>query len=148
MQVTTTTLTSADIDALEPLLATALRPLPDALDRAMRALAMARTVAAGAPVVDQPSSDAGAASDPAAAEREDAAEPVVDQPPRYPGVAWCACKTPTSAPRYAQRADGSWGRLWWVAGRWVIRDCRERKCLACGMALEDAKDKEVDNAAE
>lgn len=146
--MTTTTLTSADIDALEPLLATALRPLPDALDRAMRALAMARTVADGAPVVARSSSATDASSEPAAAECEDAVVPVVDQPPQYPGVAWCACLTRKSAPRYAQRADGSWGRLWWVAGRWVIRDCRERKCLVCGMVLEDAKAKEADNAAE
>lgn len=75
---TTATLTTADIDALEPLLATALRPLPDALDRAMRALAMARTVADGAQVVDQPSIDAEAASEPAAAECENSAAPLVD----------------------------------------------------------------------
>lgn len=142
---TTTILTAAEIDALEPLLATALQPLPDALASAMRALAMARTVADGAPVVDRPSSDAEAASEPVAAECEGAVAPVVDQPPRYPGVAWCACK-PT--PRYAQRADGTWGRLWWVAGRWVIRDCRERKCRVCGMALEDANAGEADHAAE
>lgn len=143
--MTTPTLTTAEIDALEPILTTALRPLPDALASAMRALAMARAVADGAQVVDQPSIGADAASEPVAAECEDAGVPVVDQPPQYPGVAWCACK-PT--PRYAQRADGTWGRLWWVAGRWVIRDCRERKCRVCGMALEDANAGEADHAAE
>lgn len=145
---TTTILTAAEIDAIEPLLATALRPLPDALASAMRALAMARTVADGAPVVDRPSSDAEAASEPVAAECEGAVAPVVDQPPRYPGVAWCACLMQESAPRYAQRADGIWGRLWWVAGRWVIRDCRERKCRVCGTELEDVTAKEADHAAE
>lgn len=39
------TLTAAEIDSLEPLLATALQPLPDVLERARLALAMARTVA-------------------------------------------------------------------------------------------------------
>lgn len=76
--MTTTTLTSADIDALEPLLATALQPLPDALDRAMRALAMARSVADGAQEADKPSSDTDATSESAAAECEDAVVPVVD----------------------------------------------------------------------
>lgn len=128
---TTTILTAAEIDALEPLLATALQPLPDALASAMRALAMARTVADGAPVVDRPSSDAEAASEPAAAECEDAVVPVVDQPPRYPGVAWCACR-PT--PRYAQRKSGSWGYLWY-AGGWTIRGYPKGKCRVCGMEL-------------
>lgn len=142
---TTTTLTTADIDALEPLLATALRPLPDALDRAMRALAMARTVADGAPVLDQPSSGAEAASEPAVAECDDVVAPLVDQPPQYPGVAWCACK-PT--PRYAQRADGTWGYMWYAHGRWEIRDCVKGKCGKCGMALEDANAEDADHAAE
>lgn len=62
------------------MLATALRPLPDALDRAMRALAMARTVADGAPVVDQSSSGADATSEPAAAECEDAGALTEDTP--------------------------------------------------------------------
>lgn len=146
--MTTTTLTSADIDALEPLLATALQPLPDALDRAMRALAMARSVADGAQVADHSSSATDAASEPAAPEPDDAGAPFEPEPPQYPGVAWCACMTPESAPRYAQREDGSWGRLWWVAGRWVIRDCRERKCRVCGMELQDGTVKEPDHAAE
>lgn len=140
----TATLTTADIDALEPLLATALRPLPDALDHAMRALAMARTVADGAQVVDQPSSDTDATSEPAAAECEDAGAPVVDQPPQYPGVAWCACR-PT--PRYAQRQSGSWGHLWY-AGGWTIRGYPKGKCGSCGTALEDANAEEADHAAE
>jgi hypothetical protein len=51
--------------------------------------------------------------------------------PQYPGVAWCSCQPP----RYAQRADGTWGRLWYADG-WRIVRCKERVCKHCETQLE------------